>query len=270
MSSRSWKPLNSVATTASARRWSSASAVSTAARLCPAIAAVPWPITTTRRMLPSRRRARTDVGQRVGAERDRQATVALDDLAPQRLAERRRRLGDLLEQEVREVAAVDVAGGDLGVLELVVAHGERRAVERVALDARRACRRAPRRARRPGPRGGGALGVGRRLAVHAQVGATSPRPGRRARWRRRRRPRPGRRRAPGRCPRSDSRSRSGAAAVCAAMPTEPSSSAHGRAERLGRRSAPPAMRRATSAGITLASVVISAGTCRPSSALRSA
>ena len=39
--------------------------------------------------------------------------VAFDDLAAQRLAERRRRLGDLLQEVMRGVAAVDVAGGDL-------------------------------------------------------------------------------------------------------------------------------------------------------------
>ncbi len=53
-----------------------------------------------------RERALADVGV--------QQPVALDDLAAQRLGEAVRRLGDLLEQEVRGVAAVDVAGRDLG------------------------------------------------------------------------------------------------------------------------------------------------------------
>ena len=46
--------------------------------------------------------------------RRRAAAVALDDLAAQRLGEAVGRLGDLLQQEVRGVAAVDVAGRDLG------------------------------------------------------------------------------------------------------------------------------------------------------------
>ena len=39
---------------------------------------------------------------------------SVDQLAPQGLAEAHRRLADLLEQEVGEIAAVDVAGGHLG------------------------------------------------------------------------------------------------------------------------------------------------------------
>ncbi len=170
MSSRSWNPLNSVATTASARTWSSASVVSTTARLCPAIAAVPWPITTTRRMLPSRSRARTDSGSVSVPSATVRPAVALDHLAAQRLAERRRRLRDLLEQEVRELAAVDVARRDLGVLQLALVHRQRRAVERVSLDAGERARLVRVEHHHLAASGGGALGIGRGLAVHAQVG----------------------------------------------------------------------------------------------------
>ena len=127
-------------------------------------------MTTTRRMLPSRRPRPERLGQRLVAERDRQATVAFDHLAAQGLAERRRRLRDLLEQEVRELAAVDVAGGDLGVLQLVLVHRQRRAVERVALDAGERARAVRVEHHHLAAGGGGALGIGRRLAVHAQVG----------------------------------------------------------------------------------------------------
>jgi hypothetical protein len=44
------------------------------------------------------------VRDRLGAEDDLHDAVALEQFASQRLAERRRRLGDLFEQEVREVA----------------------------------------------------------------------------------------------------------------------------------------------------------------------
>ena len=57
-------------------------------------------------------------GEHVVAERDVQRAVALDELAAQRLAEAVGRLGDLLEEEVRVGAAVDVAGGDLRLLEV--------------------------------------------------------------------------------------------------------------------------------------------------------
>ena len=50
-------------------------------------AAVPWPITWTRSMRPSRRPVAHVGGQHVVAERDVQRAVALDELAAQRLAE---------------------------------------------------------------------------------------------------------------------------------------------------------------------------------------
>ncbi len=81
------------------------------------------------------------VGQRVGRQLHRRAAPSTStQLAAQRLAERRRRLGDLLEQEVRGVAPVDVAGGDLGGGQLVGAHRQRGAVVGEPLDARRAGR----------------------------------------------------------------------------------------------------------------------------------
>ena len=49
-----------------------------------------------------------------GADDGVQQPVVFDDLAAQRLGEAVGRLGDLLEQEVRGVAAVDVAGRHLG------------------------------------------------------------------------------------------------------------------------------------------------------------
>ena len=116
MSAVSPKPDSSVAATASTATGRPASARRIAsATPCPAIAAVPWPITIDAAEL--RRRAadrRTGAGSDFGGEATSRPTVALDDAAAQRLAERRRRLVDLLEEVVRSVAAVDVAGRDLG------------------------------------------------------------------------------------------------------------------------------------------------------------
>ena len=63
-----------------------------------------------------------------------EATTPLDDLAPQRLREAERCLADLLEQEVRSVATVDVAGGHLGVHDVALADGPRRAVVPETID----------------------------------------------------------------------------------------------------------------------------------------
>ena len=52
-------------------------------------------------------------GQGTGTDRCPAEAVDLDDLAAHGLAEAGRRLADLLQQEVRRVAAVDVARGDL-------------------------------------------------------------------------------------------------------------------------------------------------------------
>ena len=58
----------------------------------------------------------------------RNMAAVVGDLAPQRLGEALGRLGDLLEQEVRGVAAVDVAGRDLGDGDVVGVDRQRRAV----------------------------------------------------------------------------------------------------------------------------------------------
>ena len=61
--------------------------------------------------------------------------VAVDELAAEGLAEAGGRLGDLLEQEVRVRASVDVAGGDLRVLQVCRGDGEHRAVVGLPGDA---------------------------------------------------------------------------------------------------------------------------------------
>src|SRR5690606_31700789 len=98
-----------------------------------------------------------------------EAAVALDELAAQGLAEAGGRLGDLLQEVVREVAAVDVAGGDAGRAQVVGRDGQRRAVVGDALDALE--RAGPPAVEHDdlAPAGGGVGRVGRRLAVHAQV-----------------------------------------------------------------------------------------------------
>ena len=119
MSDRNPKPESSVAGSASTRSRPSGMQASRApARLWPATCAVPWPITWMRSMRPLRSRSRTPGGEHVVAQRDVQRAVALDELAAERLAEAVGRLGDLLEEEVRVGAAVDVAGGDLRLLEV--------------------------------------------------------------------------------------------------------------------------------------------------------
>ena len=78
--------------------------------------------------IPPATSASTDGGQGPIAELGAQQPVPLDDVAAQGLGEALRRLADLLQQEVGGVAAVDVAGRDLGLHELVGADGQRRAV----------------------------------------------------------------------------------------------------------------------------------------------
>ncbi len=82
--------------------------------LWPATAAVPCPMTRD-----ARDRAGSESGGDVSgecplADIGAKAAVAFDDLAAQRLGEALRGLGDLLQEEVRGVAAIDVAGGHLG------------------------------------------------------------------------------------------------------------------------------------------------------------
>ena len=145
----------------------------------------------SRRRAGSCRRASRSAERRRGASRApstdaRAGRRVSSDLAAQRLAERVRRLGDLLQQEVRVLAAVDVARRDLRVLELVVGDGQRRAVVREALDAlQRRRRRVPCDDDDLPACRGGPVGIGGRLAVEPQVAWTSPRRARRARSRRR-------------------------------------------------------------------------------------
>ena len=94
-----------------------------------------------------------------------------------------RRLADLLQQEVRRVAAVDVARGDLRGGDLVVGRPAAACRRRRAAACRRARRPRDRRARTTWPRLA-ARRPSRRLAVDADVAAPSPRPRRTARWRR--------------------------------------------------------------------------------------
>ena len=73
-------------------------------------------------------------GEHVVVERHLHPTVALHELAAQRLAEARRRLGDLLQQEVRVGATVDVPGRDLCLLHVGLRHGQQGAVVGLAGD----------------------------------------------------------------------------------------------------------------------------------------
>ena len=73
-----------------------------AARLWPATAAVPWPITTTRRIDPSAQPRRAASAGMVRSPSSAWSSPSRSaDAAAQRLAEAGRRLGDLLQQEVR-------------------------------------------------------------------------------------------------------------------------------------------------------------------------
>ena len=102
-------------------------------------------------------------GQRDVADGGDVPTVAFDDLAAQRLGEAERRLGDLLEEEMRRIAPVDVAGGDLGDDDVVV--GEREVGTVVG--------EAPQTAERARSVGGHDHDLAAALAVEADVSLVS-------------------------------------------------------------------------------------------------
>ena len=115
MSRRSPKPDSSVAVMASMSSTPALSSSRMAAIDCPATAAVPWPMTRTRVIVPAARRAAIVGRQRPRRRRSARSGPSVSTiLPPQRLGQAVGRLGDLLEQEVRAVAAVDVAGRHLG------------------------------------------------------------------------------------------------------------------------------------------------------------
>ncbi len=270
MSARSPKPDSSVAGRASTRsRPSGMLATSALARLCPATWAVPCPITWTRPMLPSRRPCAHGGGEHVVVEGHLHPAVALHELAAQRLAEAGGRLGDLLQEEVRVRATIDVAGGDLRLLQVGRRRPAARCRRRPAGRCRRAGRPGCRRARRSG-RGWRSGSPGWRACRRRAGGRCGSAPrGRTARRRRRSSHRPARRRAPDRCPAARAAGGRGRSRRWRRWRPSPRSSPRCRGTR-SVRSAPSASRCDTSVGITLASVVISAARRSPSAAFRSA
>ena len=171
MSGRRPKPDSSVACRASTRsRPSGTEASRAAARLDPATWAVPCPITCTRSMVPLRRSSTTSAGSTSGPSATTGPVAVVDELAPQRLAEADRRLRDLLQQEVGELAAVDVAGGDLRVEQVGLGDGQLRAVVGLTGDPLERARTGAVELDDLAAAGRRVVGVGRRLAVHAEVG----------------------------------------------------------------------------------------------------
>ena len=110
------------------------------------------------------------VGQRVGAQHDAHLRrLVLDELAAQRLAERRGRRRDLLQQEVRVLAPVDVAGRDLGGLHVVGAEGQLGAVVGPARHALEGSGSLGAQFDDLTAAAGRVLGIGGGLAVHPDV-----------------------------------------------------------------------------------------------------
>ena len=195
------------------------------------------------RSRPWRSRSATTGGQRPLAEVGVEQAVALGDAAPQRLAEAGRRLGDLLEEEVRVASPRSMSRV------VISAPCTSSAVERQLgavvgqpADARRASPAWRRRARTTWPRlpGWSARAASRRRCAGS---AASPRRGRRARWPRRRRPRRGRRRAPGRCPAGPAAPGRAGSAATAPMATEPSNDGDRAPEGLGQVARAPSLAR---------------------------
>ena len=171
MSARMPNPDSSVASTPSATMRSPTRSRIAFATAAPATAAVPCPIASTCVIVPSASRARTASGSPVAGRRTRRRPSSSATLPRSVLRNEIGRFRDLLQQEVREVAAVDVARRDLRVLEIVGAHRQRRAVvgepaDAVELTGARGVDHHHLTARRRR-----ALGIGRRLAVEPQVGA---------------------------------------------------------------------------------------------------
>ena len=262
MSSASPKPESSVAAIASTReRAARRAAASAAARLCAATAAVPWPMTTTRRIAPARSRARSVVRAASRAEHARRACRRRSTIRPRSVLRNDAGASEIsFRRKCGNVAAVDVAGRDLGVLELVARDRERRCRRRRcgSMPSRVPACAASRTTIWPAV-ADGALGVGRRLAVEPQVRRGlldeavrlarddervlgEPDVQRLAAAAQREEQPVGRRRRPAR-----------------AIATRALERGDRRAERLVERRARRRARRDTSAGITLASVVISAG-----------
>ncbi len=259
MSPRNSKPDSSVAGTASTRNASLAARSSAAARLLPAIAAVPCPITVTRRIAPDRNRSRIPGGSVSGgsstSSRPSTSTilprsVLRNDDGASRIS-LRRKCGESPRSMSRVVICAwwsSAASTGSGVPSYASARdpAQLTGVRGVDDDHLTARRRGP-------------LGVGRRLAVHAEIRWSSPRRARTARSRRRTCPRRARRTAPARCPRSARNSLPGAAAALAPIATEPSSDATVVRNASAGVRCRCARRRDASAGMTLASVVTSAG-----------
>ena len=87
MSRRSPKPDSSVAVTASMSSAPPASSSRTAAIDCPATAAVPWPMTRIRVIVPAARRSAIAGGSARAPTSGAQPAVGVDDLAAQRLGQ---------------------------------------------------------------------------------------------------------------------------------------------------------------------------------------
>ena len=219
--------------------------------------------------VPGAQRIADVARQRLGAEHDADAVGTLDQLAAERRAERRRRRGDLLEQEVRVVPTVDVPGGDLGLLHVLGPDRQLRAVVGPPGHAVEGSRRIGSQLDDLAPAAGRVVRIRRRLAVHAQVRTRSPRPRRTARRRRCTRPPPARRRSP-----DHSRAAPGGVDPDrrrSPRRSRPNPSSDATVSRNASVAVAPLLsRRDISVGMTFASVVMSAAMRSDSAAVRSA
>ena len=144
---------------------------SAAARLWPATAAVPWPMTRTRRHVPSRRRARTCRGSVSGPRRrrgDRRARTIL----PRRVLRNDAGASEIsfsrkCGKSPRSMSRVVISA----CCSSLVGDRQRRAVVGEAADAAEVTGRGRVEHDDLAPGRVGALGIGGRLAVHPQVRA---------------------------------------------------------------------------------------------------